>query len=367
MSRIAEAGVIKFDEGYFAKVWGGRALESIYGKPLPRTDAVGEAWLIADHPQHTSTVVAGPLTGQTLRQLMQDDAAALLGERAKPTPDGRFPLLLKLLDARDFLSIQVHPDDDHARRLNEPDVGKTESWYVLDADDNSVLFCGMDPKVTREQFVAAIESGKTADAVTRFAVQAGDAVFVPAGTVHAIGPGIVLAEIQQNSDITYRVYDWDRPGDDGQPRTLHLDKALEVTCFGSRHCGKQTPLTYKTAGATVDVFAACPYFAAERVTTEMDYARLTNGAFHIVLPINGLMSIRAAGRRCALVPGDAYLVPGAAPEFAIEGSGAFLHYYVPDLSSDIVAPLQRAGHDTAEIVALGGDPASSPLASYIHK
>ena len=364
MSRIAEAGVLRFDERYFAKVWGGRALESVFGKPLPADDTIGEAWLISDHPNHTSTVVDGPLAGSTLRGLMEEDAAALLGDRAKPTPDGRFPLLLKLLDARDYLSIQVHPDDAAARRLNEPDVGKTECWYVLDADENSELYCGMDPALTREQFVAAIESGKTAEAVTRFAVEPGDAVFVPAGTVHAIGPGIVLAEVQQNSDITYRVYDWDRPGDDGRPRTLHLDKALQVTCFGSRHCGKQTPLSYKTAGATIDVFAACPYFAAERVNTDIQYERATNNAFHILVGINGLISIRAGARRCAMVPGDAYLVPGAVPAFSVDGTGAFLHYYVPDLQTDIIAPLQRAGHDAAAITTLTGESFRDRLRNF---
>ncbi|MEX2015368.1 MAG: type I phosphomannose isomerase catalytic subunit [Candidatus Hydrogenedentales bacterium] len=365
MTRLAETGILKFDERYFPKIWGGRNLQSVYGKPLPRAEPIGEAWLVADHAQHVSTVVDGPLAGKTLRQLMQEEAPALLGERVKPTPDGRFPLLLKLLDARDYLSIQVHPDDAAARRLDEPDAGKTECWYVLDANDDSELFCGMASDVTREQFIRAIERGNTADSITRFGVQAGDAVFVPAGTIHAIGPGIVLAEIQQNSDITYRVYDWDRPGDNGQPRALHIDKALEVTCFGSHHCGKQQPLQYETAGARVDVFAACPYFAAERVAIDMQHERLTNGSLHLLLGINGLMSVSAGERRCALVPGDAYLIPAAVPAFTVDGSGAFLHYYVPDPATDIIAPLTRAGHTAAAIAALGGDPASSELAAYL--
>ena len=194
--------ILRFEEGYFERIWGGQKLESFYGKPIPAAKPIGEAWIVADHAAHESRVDGGPCAGKTLGQLLEADAPGLLGTCAKATVHGRFPLLLKILDAHDVLSVQAHPDDACAERLGEPDVGKTEMWHVLDAEPGSELICGLDPGAGGEAFAAAVRNGSLEDLMVRFAVTEGDSVFVPAGTVHAIGRGILLAEIQQELDIS---------------------------------------------------------------------------------------------------------------------------------------------------------------------
>lgn len=355
--------LLVFEERYFEYIWGGRKLETLYEKPLPAGKRIGEAWLVSDHPRCESVVADGPYRGRTLRDLLAEDARTVLGRRAKLTVHGRFPLLLKLLDAAENLSVQVHPDDETARRLNEPDVGKTESWHVLQADPGAVLYCGMDPAVDRSAFKTAIEKGETVNLLAKFPATAGTTVFVPAGTVHAIGKGAFLAEIQQNSDITYRVYDWGRVGPDGKPRELHVEKALEATHFGSRHRGPSKPLSISDATWMRTVLAACRYFAAERVEARGRYERETWGdSFHILLGTEGELVVHAGDDERPIGPGRAVLVTGGAEQFAVTGDGAFLEYYVPDLRRDVFGPLQAAGHAVSVIIALGGDAGQSDLA-----
>ncbi|MFP4502016.1 MAG: type I phosphomannose isomerase catalytic subunit [Candidatus Hydrogenedentota bacterium] len=361
--------LLRFREGYFERIWGGDKLRRVFGKPAPANKPIGEAWVISDHARFQSAVVGGPRKGTTLRELLEEDARALLGRRPELTVHGRFPLLLKLLDAADVLSVQVHPDDAAAKRLGEPDVGKTEMWHVLAADPHSKLYCGLRPGVNREMFAAAIEANRLEELIVAFDAAAGDSVFVPAGTVHAIGGGLVIAEIQQNSDITYRSYDWGRTGAQGHPRELHIEKSLEVTHFGSAHTGANTPLAYDAAGARVQVLGACRHFAAEEVTVQNRFSRRTRGdSFHIVLAKSGPVTVRAAeapADSCRLEAGEAVLLPGCHPGYTIEGPGAVLAYYVPDLARDIVAPLRAAGHDDASIVRLGGAPEESDLAAWV--
>nr|HPK00742.1 class I mannose-6-phosphate isomerase [Candidatus Hydrogenedentota bacterium] len=231
MPQARDWDILRFKERYYERVWGGQKLKALFGKPFPDNVPVGEAWLISDHPGDESVIDGGFWKGQTLQALLAADARALLGANARTTPAGRFPLLLKLLDAAESLSVQVHPDDACAERLGEPDVGKTEMWSVLQAEPGSELIYGLKPEVGREAFSNAVANGDIEPLLNRFPVQAGDSVFVSAGTVHAIGAGVVLAEIQQNSDLTYRIHDWGRLDSDGQPRTLHLEKALEAIHF----------------------------------------------------------------------------------------------------------------------------------------
>ncbi len=349
-------------ERFYENIWGGRRLESVLGKDAPAGKPVGEAWLISDHAGDESVVDEGVHSGKTLRQLLEEDSRAILGNRAELTIHGRFPLLLKLLDSDDRLSVQVHPDDECAKRLDEPDVGKTEMWHVLDAEPGSELICGLDQSVTGEQFSGAVHDGSVEQLMTQFEATAGTSVFVSAGTVHAIGGGITLAEIQQNSDLTYRIYDWGRVQDDGTPRELHVDKAVEAIHFGSPHGGATRPLERETDGARVEVLAACRYFAAESVEIDGMYTRATRGdSFHIVLAKTDGVAVTSRKELRALRRGEAVLIPGAVDRFSMEGAGVFLEYYVPDLGQDIIAPLADAGHPTDDIVRLGGDPAHSDL------
>ena len=210
------------------RVWGGREIERLYGKTLPPGAPIGESWEISDRPGDAGVVTNGPLAGKDLRWLMENHAAELLGG-AKPATGNRFPLLCKILDAREKLSLQVHPPASKAAALGgEP---KTEMWFVADAAPAAELYVGLKRGVTRAEFERKIRDGSVAECFHRLPVKTGDAMFLPSGRVHAIGAGLVLFEIQQNSDTTYRVFDWNRAGLDGQPRKLHVAESLASIDF----------------------------------------------------------------------------------------------------------------------------------------
>jgi len=210
------------------RIWGGRELERLYGKTLPAGKPIGEAWEITDRAGDTSTITNGPLAGKTLRWLMEHHAAELLGS-ARPAAGNQFPLLCKILDAREKLSLQVHPPAAKAAALHgEP---KTEMWYIADAGPGAELYVGLQAGVTRAEFEWKIQDGTVADCFHRIPVRAGDTMFLPSGRVHAIGDRLVIFEIQQNSDTTYRVFDWNRVGLDGRPRELHVAQSLASIDF----------------------------------------------------------------------------------------------------------------------------------------
>jgi mannose-6-phosphate isomerase len=284
-----------------------------FGKPLPPGKKIGEAWLIADHPQHESVVAEGALAGLSLRQLMQRWPGDLLGN-AKPTKFGRFPLLLKLLDAAENLSVQVHPDDAIAEQLGEPDIGKTEAWHILDADDGAVLYCGFDTPMDRAQFRSRAESGEIVRDLHALHPKPGDDVFVPAGTVHAIGAGVLLAEIQQNSDLTYRIYDWGRTDAEGKPRALHLEKAVRAMDLDS-------PLNLSHSVTT------CTYFSVRRIEINGGAETSNPGSvFHILLGCKGALAVGDTQLR----PGEALLIPGVCDRYKIDGCGVILDYSIDD-------------------------------------
>lgn len=345
-----------FQEQYFERIWGGRALQTRFGKALPPDAPIGEAWLISDHPSAESVVASGVLMQRTLHDLLTHDVPGILGTEAKPTPGGRFPLLLKLLDCNDILSVQVHPDDESAARLGEPDVGKTEMWYVLYAQPGAELICGLLPGIDRPAFQNALRENRIVDTLQRVPVKAGDSVTVPAGTVHAIGKGILLAEIQQNSDITYRLYDWDRLDSSGKPRPLHIQKALEAIHFGRRHPGAARPLDLPAPNsARRQLLAATKYFAVERVEFAGQWLVATSGrSFHIILAIDGHPSILDKTSRYDLPCGSAVLVPSALDQVELLGPGTILDYYVPNLDTDIGRPLSEAGYNDREIQSFLG-------------
>ncbi|NIA15317.1 MAG: mannose-6-phosphate isomerase [Nitrospiraceae bacterium] len=347
--KLDNVGLLRFHEGFFERVWGGSKLRILYGKDTP-DKPIGESWVISDHSSHESVVSEGPYAGQTLRQLLEANADAILGSRPTLTVHGRFPLLLKILDAADVLSVQVHPDDEAAKRLGEPDVGKTEMWHVLQADLGSELICGLEPSVTAASLASAIDDGSIEAQMARFPATEGTSLFVPAGTVHAICGGSVLAEIQQNSDLTYRLYDWGRVGTDGKPRELHVEKAMAVTHFGKPSPGPTEPLRHERHGIPCAVLAACRDFAAELYEMCGAITRTTGGeSFHILLAKSGTITVAAAGSETTLSPGEAVLVPGCLDAYSASGEGALLDYYVAGLEADIAAPLLAAGHPEASL------------------
>ena len=209
------------------RIWGGRALEQLYKKQLPSNVPIGESWEISDRPGDASVIANGPLAGKDLRWLMENHERELLGE-AK-SANGRFPLLIKILDAQEKLSLQVHPPAEKAAELKgEP---KTEAWYIADAAPGAELYVGLKRGVTRAEFEQKIKTGAVAECFHRVPVKAGDTMFLPSGRVHAIGAGLVIFEIQQNSDTTYRVFDWNRVGLDKKPRELHIAESLASIDF----------------------------------------------------------------------------------------------------------------------------------------
>jgi len=218
---------LTFQPIFKERVWGGRNLERLYHKDLPPIVPIGESWEISDRPEGVSVIANGPLAGKDLRWLMEHHAGELLGP-ARPQ-GGRFPLLIKILDAQERLSLQVHPPADVAARLGgEP---KTELWYIADAQPGAELYAGLRRGATRAEFERQLQDGTVADCFHRVAVKPGDVMFLPSGRVHAIGAGIVVFEIQQNSDTTYRVFDWNRPGLDAKPRELHVEQSLQCIDF----------------------------------------------------------------------------------------------------------------------------------------
>lgn len=218
---------LTFQPIFKERVWGGRNIERLYGKALPPTVPIGESWEISDRPGDVSIVANGALAGKTLRWLMETHGPDLLGgERAKTK---QFPLLVKILDAQEKLSLQVHPPASKAQELGgEP---KTEMWFIADAAPAADLFVGLKRGVTREEFERKIRDGTVAECFHHIPVRSGDVMFLPSGRVHAIGAGNVIFEIQQNSDTTYRVFDWNRVGLDGKPRELHVKQSLASIDF----------------------------------------------------------------------------------------------------------------------------------------
>lgn len=347
-------GLLRFEEHYFPRIWGGQHLRALFQKPIPPNVAIGEAWLVSDHPSAQSVILRGKHQGKTLQELMREHVSALLGTAAKPTPGGRFPLLLKLLDAEDVLSVQVHPDDAAASRLGEKDVGKTEMWFVLRATPNSRLYCGLQEKTTREDVLRAVAQENLDAYLVSYPVQSGDAVMVPAGTVHAIGAGLVLAEIQQNSDLTYRLYDWGRLQEDGKPRALHLDKATEVIHYGQRPPRPTRGFVVDDSDTRRIIFGACRYFAAELVSLSTGwYTRDTrNASFHLLLGVAGNIMVETDTGNENLSPGDVVLVPAELSRYSLRGTGEVLTYYVPEIETDIIRPLVAANYRSEQIYEL---------------
>lgn len=347
-----QTGILKFQEVYMERIWGGKKLQHVLDRNVPAGAPVGEAWLIADHPACESIVTEGPYQEKTLRELMQKDSTAILGNRVKPTADGRFPLLLKLIDAGDVLSVQVHPDDDQAEALHEPDGGKTEMWYILDADQESQLFVGLCPGISRKAMATAVSEGDADKLMHAFPVKDGDSIFVSSGIIHAIGAGILLAEIQQNSDITYRLYDWNRKDVLGNSRQLHVDKALQVINFNAPLKEPGRSLRYEEDGRIHEVLSACSYFATEKLILPEEATFKNDNTFHIIHAIENEARVTGENTTCLLKRGEAALIPANEVQWTVKTQKPVLHYFVPNIQADIVAPLQRHGYTETQIHAL---------------
>jgi mannose-6-phosphate isomerase len=307
--------LLEFTPLYMERVWGGRGLETKLGRSLPENKVIGESWEIVDREDAQSVVASGQLAGKTLRELINTSAADLLGPDADPTRP--FPILVKWLDCQDRLSLQVHPPAEIAPSLGgEP---KTENWYVADTTAGASLIVGLKKGVTREQFEAALAENKAEDCVHRFPVKAGDSILVESGRMHAIDAGNLILEIQQNSDTTYRVYDWGRVGLDGAPRQLHIEESLKSIDFND----------FEPAALTIvpgeQVLADCREFRIRKFELQFGDPALelpAGNCARLIHIVSGSVTDATSGAK--LTQGNNYLQPYVTGASLIAGSATTL-------------------------------------------
>lgn len=310
--------LLKLAPTYKDYLWGGTRLKSDFGFETA-LDIVAEGWMLSCHKDGENTILNGPHRGETLTRVLAHDKAKLLGENAARFSD--FPILIKLIDAKQDLSVQVHPDDVYALRT-EGEYGKTECWYVLDCDEGAELIYGFKTAITKEEFRKRIADNSFLDVVNKVKVHKGDFFFIEAGTLHAIGGGILLAEIQQNSNTTYRVYDYGRLGADGKPRPLHVDKALEVTntvppAYGTTPQGRRQ----NCDGFSKQLLTSCALFTV----LDLDITRAYTGiadekSFVSLLVTDGQGKITCGEETLTLEKGSSIFISAGSGAFQIIGA-----------------------------------------------
>jgi len=309
---------LKFTPIYKEKVWGGRRLSLVYGRALPPGARVGESWEMADHGADVSLVAEGPWAGRSLRALIAEHPEGILGRALAARRLDRFPLLLKALDASGNLSVQVHPPDGYAAGHEKGEWGKTELWYVAVADEGAEMLCGLRDGVGRGELVQALAEDRVPGCLRRIGVKAGDVLLVPAGRIHAVCAGALVIEIEENSDVTYRLYDWGRDG-----RPMHREKALEVIDFEDR----SDPLVEKrwecSDGFRRAPLARCRYFATDLVEVEGRMRSSCAGDRFGVLSVasgGGILRHGGPGGETGLRGGDHLLLPAGLGGYTIEAN-----------------------------------------------
>ena len=313
------------------RIWGARDLSPLFPQRSQEPEPLGEAWLTGDECKFAN----GEFTGRTLGEVWPHMSEDWTGTRLRDLP--RIPLLVKFIFPEEKLSVQVHPDDAYAEKHEAAagGSGKTEMWYVVTARDGAKLRVGLRPEVTTESFGRAIADGKVEDCLESVAVEAGDAVFVPAGTAHTICPGVILCEIQQHSDITYRVFDYDRVGPDGKPRPLHIRQALNVMRFGEQSGGRCEPVRISRGAVTETFYAACQYFAVERWNFHARIAALTSPEqFELLIFLDGRGHVEFDEGAETYGPAEVWLLPAALGAYQLvpDSHTTLLRVYVPDLN-----------------------------------
>jgi mannose-6-phosphate isomerase len=317
---------LRFESILREYLWGGRRLEQ-FGKQLGAGDHYAESWEIVDHGADQSVVASGPLAGRTLHELVTDHGAALFG-RHHPQP--QFPLLFKLLDAQQTLSVQVHPNDEQAARLTPPDLGKTEAWVVLATEPGGKIYAGLKAGVDRAQLESAVQRGACDECLHVFEPSVGDCIPIEAGTVHAIGAGLVIAEIQQASDTTFRLFDWNRVDRDGKPRPLHVEAALNTIDFARGPVNSRVPQLVREE-PRVERLVSCDKFTLDRWRTAGPASFAVDGRFHILSVIEGEVQLAAVRENYLFRRGDSVLVPAdcAPVEFSSADRATLLDMYLP--------------------------------------
>ncbi len=326
---------IRLEASLHETIWGGRWLERDSWKTLPLSVAIGEAW----ETEINTIVQNGPYAGKTLGALVDELGVALLGTQSIAIFGNRFPLLAKFIDANAKLSVQVHPDDTYANRYENGKLGKTEFWYILAAEPGATIVHGFKAPTTRSEVQNAIEHVALEELLHEEVVSAGDVIFVPAGTVHAIGSGVMLYELQEYSDITYRMYDYGRLTAFGAPRELHIERSLDVSHYAPSARVKSIP-TPLAGGADYDerCLVACPYFTTREITfkgtqSQSGYMKSETGASCIILTSLGAEVLVRYGHSLEesekLSVGQTMILPATLGNYSLEGTGTMLFSYVP--------------------------------------
>ncbi len=311
---------LKFQPILKERIWGGDKLKSVFGKPTTLSQ-VGESWELSDVEGDTSIIANGLLKGMSLKDCLNTYESDLVGVKNYERFGNKFPLLIKFIDAKQDLSIQLHPNDELAKERHNS-FGKTEMWYVMQADDNSNLIVGFNQNVDREKYIEHLNN-KTLTKILNFEkVKQGDTYFIEVGRVHAIGAGVMIAEIQQTSDVTYRVYDWDRVDAQGNSRELHTELALDAIDFNMNDNFK---VDYKTDQNASNNMVSCPYFITNYLPINNRLTKTnTIDSFIIYMCVEGEVSIYTQGFETTLKKGETVLIPACVKEFELDAENAKL-------------------------------------------
>ncbi len=310
---------LRFEPMFQYRPWGGRRFADLFAAPLP-DGPVGEAWLLSDRDEHQSRVANGPLAGQSIGQLLEQWPEAMLGSLVGCFP--RFPLLLKFIDARETLSVQVHPSDREASDLCLGDSGKTEAWVVLEAEPDTHIYAGLRPGTTQDDLRRALADTTVTDRLACFTPKAGDGVFLPAGTVHALGGGVVVFEVQQNSDLTFRLHDWDRVDPrTGQLRELQVDRGLACTDFAAGPVVPVLPMEQCSDPGQAEEMFRCEQFGLRRFTGESRFSVGMEGSPRVLVCIGGEGDLEYDGQGFAVRAGEVVLLPAAVGACVFQPAG----------------------------------------------
>lgn len=314
--------LLKLEPAFKDYLWGGTKLKTDYEKKSDLA-IVAESWELSNHPAGSSIVTNGEYEGKTFVEYLEKEGKAVWGTNAASFEN--FPVLIKFIDAKQALSIQVHPDDEYALRV-EKEFGKNEMWYILDCEPGSFLYFGVNQDLTKEEFRNRIENNTLLDVLNKVEVHKGDVFFIKAGTIHAIGAGIMICEIQQNSNSTYRVYDFGRKDANGNSRELHVDKAVDVSQLTpSEKTYGQQPKEAIENGNTKSTLASCKYFTTncyevkENITLNAD-----DKSFHSLIMLEGTGTITCKEESVSYKKGDSIFLPAGAGEYMVEGDCSFI-------------------------------------------
>jgi len=316
---MSESNAVKLGPAFKDYLWGGTKLKTLYNKKS-EFDIVAESWELSAHKDGQSIVMGGEYDGLTLNEYIEKAGKQILGTNAENFE--YFPILIKFIDAQGSLSVQVHPDDEYAL-ANEGEYGKTEMWYILDCEEGATLYYGFTKDVTKQEYEEAIRNNTLTEILNAVPVHKGDVFFIEAGTVHAIGAGIIICEIQQNSNTTYRVYDYNRKDKDGNTRPLHIEKAVEVSNL------KKSPELKPVSDDRDVVLAQCKYFTVRRLRVEESMEiDIDKSSFHSLIVAEGSGKVMLNGEKTQMNKGDSIFVPAQNGKYTIEGQCEIILSYV---------------------------------------